>query len=441
MLTLLKYELKKIFCNKFVVISLIAAVLISMAFPLVSFFRVRQGRYVTEAPFYEYQKSIPEYTVTPDKIKEMKSEIEKIEADDNNYAFDTEFPIEGGSWYPGRFEIDPFDIEGYSEEYQTDLSYMLSEEDRAIKEKYPAVHLKDEVIPKYVYYKNTVLKNESLLEIVKDGKEAEKHLNDKPWYTQEDFDLHRDAGWYKALNGQLEKGYREGYALGWDLWQSSMDEGNFPGIIVMILVIIGISGIFTNEYSAGIDSLILSSKRGRKKRFSLVKISAALIYIAACVALVTLPSALVSFALAGVRGADVSVITSNFGCGFYAITMYQACLLKIALIFAGALAVGVTTLLISSVTTNSAVSLFASLIIALFPFVFEMAYIEFPPFNQFIDILPLNIAGADALRPFEMFYLNEWVDIKYMFPAVVIITAVICIPAAVHVFRKRQVGK
>lgn len=439
MFNILKYELKKIFCNKFVIIALIAAVIAGAALPISSYVSLRKFDRPGLESLY-YLKDKPNIVMNEKTYNEFKAKIKEIEADNNNYDFDGSRRIMS---YCGRFEMRTPSAEEIIAGANPGVYNTLSPEDRAILNKYPEICLKDEVLPEYVAYDDAVKSYEEILRLIQNGKNAKEELAESEDLTlKEKMDLHRDVI-YGEMSEKVKDGYVYGYSLAYRIFFDSLYEG-FGSVVILILVVFGLWGVFTNEYATGADSLIFSSRYGRKRKNTTAKLLASLIYVISSVTAVAGVALLTCFILGGVKGANVSVRIMLIG--VYPITMLQSCLILTALFAAGALIIGAITLLVSSMITNPAVSVGISALITVLPLLIIVAASDAVSENvileQLLLLTPFGITNLDPMKPFELFYLSgKLYDIKLFVPIVTAISVIVALPICEKVFRKHQVGK
>lgn len=133
-------------------------------------------------------------------------------------------------------------------------------------------------------------------------------------------------------------------------------------ICLLLSLCLGLSGVFSDEYSQGVDSLILSSKYGKKAIIS-AKILASCIY-SLSITLILGISVIVSSALAygSLEGYSSPMqIVPWYGDSPYNLNLLQLSVLKLFMILIGTLACGMLILMCSSRIRNSLVTFFISL--------------------------------------------------------------------------------
>lgn len=434
MLTILKYELKKIFGNKFVIVMLVAAAVVSVFMPAKEYYDIKTGGWSIGYEYYEYLKSIPNFEVNSETAEEMRRELKALEADNNSYTFYPRYKTPDGYYisdapegaiHDGRFNK----IGSGGEEI------FLPEEDEKLNEKYD-IRIKNEVLPKYLYLKETVRKFDYYSNLEENWGEIDEFKSEYPNLSPlfYEYENQRRTSELEKVK-EASRGYTGGYSLGWEIFNDTVNNGIIVCMLFAVLAV-GLSGMFTNEYELRTDALLFSSRYGRSK-VSRVKMLAAVIFTTVSASLMIFCEALTCLVLAGPRGAGVSAFSSLF-CPFVGMAMWQLSLLLTGMFIAGGIMAAVITLLISSLNSNSVVSLFVSVFVLILPFIIFIAlpYGVNPIITQLINLSPLGIA-ADNEKIFYLF--GHWLDFRKAVPFALIITVIIAAPIAFSVFKRRQV--
>lgn len=209
---------------------------------------------------------------------------------------------------------------------------------------------------------------------------------------------------------------------------------------VMTAAVIAIitSGIFSNEYASGVDSLILSSKNGKgfvigAKLFTAFSVSAVLI------ALLSLISLIESFIVWGTYGtnAALELMGSMFP---YPVTIGQAVLLYFLCTFMGCMMFSAITALFSAMLKlpfNTIVITALLLIVPMFIYIPAGAPMWLFRLNNLFPANMMAFWGVTSEYQYEIFGL---VIPPYIFlPVFALIVTVVCSFFAVRGFRKHQV--
>lgn len=131
---------------------------------------------------------------------------------------------------------------------------------------------------------------------------------------------------------------------------------DFPmglGFVIMgILVLLGVSPIFTEEYSTNMDSLILSSKKGRRSVVT-SKILSTIAYCIVVALFVLLLNFLIQAASLGIHGLNAPIqLNSVFTDSPYAITYGTYLLIQFGLSTLACVFFGLLVLFVSSISVN-----------------------------------------------------------------------------------------
>lgn len=200
-----------------------------------------------------------------------------------------------------------------------------------------------------------------------------------------------------------------------------------------------ISGIFSDEYTSGADSLILSSKHGKglvigAKLFTAFSLSAALIVFLSAISLIE------SFIVWGANGADGSLELA-VGVFPYPITIGQAALLYFICMLAGCVMFAAITALFSSkmkLPFNTIVVMIALLIIPLF-----IAVPEGAPAWVFclINLLPIGMFTFWHVMLEFQYEIFGLVIPPYIFlPVFALIVTCVCSYFACRGFKRHQIN-
>lgn len=155
-------------------------------------------------------------------------------------------------------------------------------------------------------------------------------------------------------------------------WREASDFINTLGTVIMgVMILLGVSTVFSNEYSTNMDALILSSKNG-KSRVITAKLLASGIFIVIVALFFTLLNLLIQFKIMGFTGGN-STLQSLFRYenSPYGWTLVQYIPRQIAAHLFGSLAFGFIVLLVSSLCKSGLASFFISSFIFGLPLFFN----------------------------------------------------------------------
>lgn len=145
--------------------------------------------------------------------------------------------------------------------------------------------------------------------------------------------------------------------------------GSFGFIFMAAMVLLGLSPVFSEEYSTNMDALILSSKNGRNKTAG-AKILSSVVYIAASALFFSGVVMLVNMYLYGSTGWDAPLQNMfKYLMSPYSLDIGQYYVIQFLFHTAGLVSFGFLVLLISSASKSSLVTIFAGGIIYIVPLV------------------------------------------------------------------------
>jgi hypothetical protein len=181
-----------------------------------------------------------------------------------------------------------------------------------------------------------------------------------------------------------------------------------------VMLLIGLSTIFTREYTSGVDNYILSSKTG-KKELIWAKVGATLIYTFLVVFMFEIVNVAVNIWEFGVEGWGEGLQSfPPFAGSPYSLNMLEFHLIQLGIHFLGACGLALMIVLISSTSKNSLITFIISTVIfvgpilefvdniaipwilALLPFVF---YNIMQVQSYFVEFNAVNILGQSISYP------------------------------------------
>ncbi|WMJ81682.1 ABC transporter permease subunit [Clostridium sp. MB40-C1] len=159
------------------------------------------------------------------------------------------------------------------------------------------------------------------------------------------------------------------YVDSWEYIVTFTNNSNLKMIVIMLLL--GVSPIFSEEYKTGVSTIILSSKKGRSKCIT-AKILAAIIYAIFVVFICNFISTMLITKLYGIEGLNAPMqCLFNFSCSPYNFTIAQFNLALFFTTILGAILFVILILLISNITKSSMMTFFISGFIFVFPMLLE----------------------------------------------------------------------
>lgn len=159
------------------------------------------------------------------------------------------------------------------------------------------------------------------------------------------------------------------YVESWQYISSFVNDTNLT--IIFIMLLLGISPIFSEEYKTKVSTIILSSKRGRSGCVK-AKILAAIIYAILIAFICNLIGTIVVTKMYGIEGLNAPMQSLfEFSCSPYNFTIVQFYLTLFFTSIIGAILFVLLILLISNITKSSMMTFFISGFIFVFPMLVE----------------------------------------------------------------------
>ena len=256
-----------------------------------------------------------------------------------------------------------------------------------------------------------------------------------------------------ALHEQLllEKGPPSGQVYYNKPWAYMIDMIDQFGVAFMgAMILIGLASLYSEEYSTGMDSLLLSSRKGKGKLIT-AKYCAAIIYTSSCCFLFALINIVVHALLFGnLDGANTPLYSLSkygdshpFGTSPYSLMVGQFYAIQLGVHLVGSVAFGLAVMFISSLSASSFVTLFVSGCILGVPYLLndlfnmQIQVIEWLSFYSYSQLMRVT-------RLFNYFQTVNLGNIPVLYPvaALSVITVVtgLLVWGTRLVFRKHQVS-
>lgn len=203
-------------------------------------------------------------------------------------------------------------------------------------------------------------------------------------------------------------------------------------IFLAILILLGVTPVFTDDYSKQRIDLILASKHG-KRRIVTAKIMAVITYVAAILFSLHLVNAIFAwFKFGGLKGWDVpihglgaleSISFFSFETSPFNLNIWQLYIITIFIQFVGLIAFAILIMLLSILFKNSINTLLVSSLVVGLPFLME--HLEFGTFQRgiFSYITDFNYAAfMKASTLFETFKAYNLFGFPVLYPNVLLLT-------------------
>lgn len=380
---MVKYELKKLFSNKFIIVSIVACVAVIAAYAAYMSAVYNNGTYFALEKVIMQNGVLNGITVTKENIEELEQRLAAIEEDDANYEnIDTSNRY---LKYYGKYEEQT--EKRIEEIYSLAQGRELTNGEQTEIDRLESYQISEDVFPEYysLYYvinSYRLLEYQTTLDYFRRQGVFVNSLDQLP--PKEKKELQRDLT-------RLENGVALDRNFG---WQALLKSGNVSAVPVLMAVMIALSSVVavTAEYETGMYSLIVCSRRGGKCILSKKIISSALFSV--IVTLIYETAALVSFgAFFSLSGADSDSGVVLFG---GVASMLECFLLMILFTLASSLAISFTSLAVSSFCGKTFAAAGANLVILLFAVIFGHFYIiANDNISGIMSSLPIHIPLVD----------------------------------------------
>lgn len=191
---------------------------------------------------------------------------------------------------------------------------------------------------------------------------ARKHFNDTAGY-----DLRNNILFYNTMTKVQVKDYY--YTGGWNY---SIGYAYSLGAAMMaVFILLGLSSMFSGEYTSKMDSIILSSKYGKTKLIS-AKIIASIIYIVVLDLIFNLFNLSGNLIIFGTHGWNAPMqCLNNYMYSPYSFTVLQYYLLQLLIHIAACILFGMFVILISSLCKTQLLTFFTCAVVYIIPFMVD----------------------------------------------------------------------
>lgn len=380
---MMKYELKKLLANKFV----LAAVIVCAA--AVAVYAGLMHSVCEKGRDYSYEKIALEkgvlsrITVTKDNIADLEKQLDEIESSDASYGYvDADSRLDT---YFGKHTEET--TEKIKEIYGNAADRELTQDEQRQVDLLSSYQISDEVFPEYY----------SILYAVQNYRRVEycttpdyfrsigvyvNSTDDLP--PEEKAELNRDLT-------RLENGITTDRNFG---WQELLRMGSVSLLPVLIAALISLSSAaaFSGEYESGMYQLLVSSKNGRRTIIK-NKLAASLIFTVLASLFFDI-FALVCFSIFfspdGAFSDSSAVIFGNVA------NMAECFLLMVLFTLAADIAIALTSLAASVFCSKMLTASGISLLMILIPLIFGFfSHFNSYNINGILDSLPVNIPLVD----------------------------------------------
>ncbi len=422
MITIVQYELKKIFQNKLFIGAFVICLVAMIAISSVAVYQYNTGtRGYFDMTLMKGEKA-PEVFVSNENIDELRKAVDDFESRDDIYYESHEQQLsdytDGGTVFWGKYDINTSDIF-----FKLEKGEITEAEFEALMSNTPKTSIKKQYLPEYI----------KLYWSVKEYEQLESNIEREEFYANstDETQYYRDYNAFLAKQDReiLEKGFVSGYDYGWENFYSILSQD--IGIFLAIIIIFGLCNVFTSEYSLSVDAFLLSSKKGRGTLAS-GKIIASLIYTVICFAVYVLLALVISFIFLGTEGMNVGQGESHL----------TRLLTVIPFILVGCISLCFITLAVSAFCKKQITSIAVSSLICLLPFLTQFViYIDNQYVSQFLEVMPVNaVFGSYIYISRYIYFDGSFINIRYFFPLIALAVAIVCLPLIYKRYTSHQVS-
>ena len=380
---MIKYELKKLFTNKFVV----AAVIICAAAVFVYAGFIHSV--YEKGNVYSYEKIALEkgvltnVTITKDNIADYEKRLDEIESNEASYGY-----VDADSRFYSYFGKYTEETEAKMDEiYSNAADRELTEDEKKQIDLLRSYQISDEVFPEYysVLYAVQNYRHVEYCTTLDYFRSIGVYVNSlDDLFPLEKAELNRDLT-------RLENGITTDRNFG---WQELLKMGSISLMPVLVAVLISLSSAaaFSSEYESGMYQLIASGKNGRHTVIQ-KKLAASVIFTVLVSLFFDIFALLcfgIFFSMDGAFSDSAVVIFGNVA------NMAECFLLMVLFTLAADIAVALTSLAASAFCSKMLTASGVSIVMLLIPLMFGLfSNFAIPNINGIFDSLPVNIPLAD----------------------------------------------
>ncbi len=415
MMSLTKYELKKIVCSPIVITALAVVLFINIYFVL---FGSQQGYKAIQSPFDTNISQLQENgslfagEINDEWYQKHMAEQQKLINNPANQISDEE-----------------------KEEIRKDL-LLRGYTEQQIEEMGGFIYLKPEVISSNDYdkYEDVEVAAEFYNNAQQCGKMfAYEYRN---LYSGEKGEILAEKA--EQMYGELAEDYKAYYNYDWGYWKLRNIHSSYP-FTIGLFVLIGLSPMFSAEYSRKTDAIILSSKNGKSKLI-FAKLKAGLIFAVAVWALIEIINTLTIAGIYGVTGAEA--YWQNFFMDYapFRFNQLQITLVTIATSLLGIVFLACIILFVSVCCKNQFASLLIGGVILLCPCL-DFAFTDNAVVQKIFNFMPTRLlTGVNIWQGFDLTYLfKQAIPTQYVILTVAVLVSIVAAYLCVVIFKHRQV--
>lgn len=422
-LQILKYEIKKIFCKKSSIISLI---LLGVCLATMMFFCISEVEYVyadgngikgiKAIGLLKEEKMKWNGYLTEDTIRNVLKENQAINSDSKYAGIDEENLISesdiklSNMKYARKQEFaDIRDLINYSYEEIHSYDYRFIDK------------LRPDDADKF--YSNRV--NQLITYLSSEEVSQQLTKNEKEYLI--------DSA--KTLTTPLKYSYADG-------WNKALDKSITVIFALVLVICILIAPIFSVEYQTGSDSILLSTEHGKKKGI-VYKLIAGLLSTSLVYWITSFMFYGLIFMIFGFEGSDCPRQASFFGWkSFYHITNGQALCMVLLLGYLGCLFMCSFAMFLSSKVKTSFATIIFLILIIMVPSTIGKQILTGSLWDKILSLFPHEMILGDNLINTYTFYdiLGKVITPYQILPVLYGMLTIILLPFAYRAFKKHQIA-
>lgn len=218
--------------------------------------------------------------------------------------------------------------------------------------------------------------------------------------------------------------------------------GAFGMIFMAAMVLLGLSPVFSEEYSINMDSLILSSKNGRNKTIG-AKILSSIVYITSTALFFSAVNVLTNMYFYGDQGWDAPIQSMfKYLMSPYSLNIGQYYLIELLFHVFGLISFGLLILAISSASKSSLMTLFTGGVIYIIPLAAGFLLAGGPGWvKEIIKFSYSEFVKAESI--FKWFKAYDLFGIPVLYPItaafVIVVLSFLCIHYTYKIFKSHEV--
>lgn len=240
---------------------------------------------------------------------------------------------------------------------------------------------------------------------------------------------------WKAQDARLNVPFTYTYMDGWkNLW----DQANVINCMLLLLLSISLSGVFSMEHLRRTDAMILCSQYGKSKLY-IAKILAGITFGAATALLLFGAAAVSDVAVSGADGLD-GALQVSFPLSSRRMSMGQLILLLIFLVLVISALYSIAIMFLSEWMKKSVGVMAVPVGIMIFTLFVDIPY-RFKTVSQIYDLLPTNLLMRQELWNDRLFsVMGKYLTNFQMAPVVYILFFILLFGMGKRIYQKYQVG-